>query len=112
MVAYAKNRVFSIIQSQEKCIIQQLISNFTTFWQKKNVLMRNGQSFKKYQRQKKVHNSIISHENREFCPIFIEIIAYVRKKQTNKQNKTAHLKIISPHKSLFSELLMESRELC
>ena len=72
---YAKNRAFKINQLQEKCIIQELISNFIAFWQKNNVLTRNGQSFKKYQRQKKVHNSIISHEKREFCPIFIEIIA-------------------------------------
>ena len=51
---------------------------------KNNVLTRNGQSFKKYQRQKKVHNSIISRENREFCPIFIKIITYVQGKKKKK----------------------------
>ena len=31
---------------------------------------------------KKVHNSI-SHENHEFCLIFIKIIAYVHRKKNN-----------------------------
>ena len=58
MVAYLyKKSCIKINQPQEKCIIQELISNFTAFWQKKkknnNVLTRNGQSLKKYQPQKK-----------------------------------------------------------
>ena len=39
--------------------------------------MQNDRGFKKCQLQKKVHNSIISQKNREFCPIFTELIAYM-----------------------------------
>ena len=46
----------------------------------------------------KTHHSIISRENCEFFPIFIEIIAYVRGK---KQTKIACLKIIDQQKSSY-----------
>ena len=65
--------------------IIQLTSNFADLWRKNYVLKQNYQSFKKYQPQKKkVYNSIISHENRKFCPIFIEIIAFVQRKREKK----------------------------
>ena len=54
-------------QPQEMFIIQQLILNFADFWQKNNIFTQNDQGFKKNLLQKKVINSIISHENCEFC---------------------------------------------
>ena len=51
-----------------------------------NVLSQNEQAFEKYQLQKKVHNSIISHdENREFFLAFIKIIAYAKKLTTPRK---------------------------
>ena len=50
---------------------------------------------KNISRKTKAHNSIISHKNREICPIFIEIIAYTFEK---KKKKIAHLKILALNK--------------
>ena len=53
-----------------------LISNFDDFWVLKNITSK----------KKKVYNLVISHENRVFCLLFVEIIAYIGK-------EIAHLKI-------------------
>ena len=62
-----KNCAFKRNQLQEKFIIRQLILSFDNFWRKNNVHVQNDQGFKKISAEKKkVHNSIISHENHKF----------------------------------------------
>ena len=62
---------------------------FYRFWEKKITYLREMvKVLKNISVKKKVHNSKISHKNREFCPIFIEIIAYVRGKKNQKKKKT------------------------
>ena len=82
-------------------MIGQLIPNFASFWRKNDVLMQNDQGLKRKKKNpKKVHNSIISCE---FCPIFIEIIAYICKKK-NCAFKNYQL----PEKFIFPVLLMKN----
>ena len=66
--------------------------------------MQNDRSFFKYQLQeKKNHNSIISRENREFRPIFVEIIAFDGK----NIKKNSAFKNYQPQKNLISRITCE-----
>ena len=90
-----KNCAFKINQPEK------LISNFSDFWQKNNIFMKNDQYFKECQlKKKKVYNSIISLENCKFCLLFIEIIVYNTHKQKKNEEKV-HLKIINWQKSSY-----------
>ena len=54
--------------------------------------------------KKKVHNSIISSENRDVCPIFIEMIACIHTHtQTTTKNALKNYQLTE--KLLFSKLL-------
>ena len=60
--------------------------------------------FKKYQPQK-AHISIISHENHEFCLLFLEIIAIIPPKNGAFKNDQP------PRKFIFPEFVVKNHKL-